>query len=134
MPDFSKMDKLEQIFSMQKCLDDDIIERRNLQNISSSEWIQKKILATLSELAELLDEVNFKWWKNPKEENPTLIKEELTDILHFFISMCLTAGFSADELYQFYINKNKENFDRQNGVSNKQGYNILDSQKKNIVD
>ena len=27
-------------------------------------WMQKYTLAMLSEMAELLDEVNFKWWKN----------------------------------------------------------------------
>jgi dimeric dUTPase (all-alpha-NTP-PPase superfamily) len=28
--------------------------------------MQKEVLAMLSELSEVLDEVNFKWWKNPR--------------------------------------------------------------------
>ncbi|MBR2874502.1 MAG: dUTPase [Clostridia bacterium] len=130
MADFTNMDKLEQIFAMQNMLDEDIKQRRGLNDkYTPEEWIQKKILATLSELSELLDEVNFKWWKNPKELNYDLIKGELTDILHFFVSMCLTAGMSAEELYNYYVEKNKENFDRQNGLSKKQGYNILDTKQ-----
>lgn len=120
-------DKLEKIFEMQKMLDQDIIERRGLNEISSSQWIQKKVLATISELAELLDEVNFKWWKNPKKEDPKLIKEELIDILHFFISMCISAGMTAEEMFDIYMDKNKENFNRQTGESSKKGYNILDT-------
>ena len=59
------MDKLEKIFGMQKLLDDDIAARRNL-DFTTEEWMQKEVLAMLSELSEVLDEVNFKWWKNKK--------------------------------------------------------------------
>ena len=59
-------DKLDRIFTMQQALNDDIIARRGLQGISDEEWIQKHMLAMLSEMAEVLDEVNFKWWKNKK--------------------------------------------------------------------
>ena len=50
------MDKLEQIFVMQKALNDDIQERRNL-HFTQEEWIQKTILATISELAEVLEAI-----------------------------------------------------------------------------
>lgn len=125
-----RRDMLETIFDMQKMLDDDIKQKRNLEGkYSDEEWIQKKVLATISELSELLDEVNFKWWKNPKTVDPNLVKGELTDILHFFVSMCLSAGMTAEELFDFYVEKNKENFDRQLGKSKKEGYNILDTKK-----
>jgi len=80
------------------------------------------VLAILSELAELLDEVNFKWWKNPKALDHAALKEELVDILHFFMSMCWRAGMDADELFRIYTEKNRENFDRQLGRSQKKGY------------
>jgi len=38
------------------------------------------------------------------------------------VSMCLTSGMSAQELFDRYIAKNQENFDRQNGLSQKKGY------------
>ena len=115
------MDKLETIFTMQQALNRDIAERRNLR-FSKEEWIQKNILAMLSELSEVLDEVNFKWWKNEQPLDELALKQELVDVLHFFVSMCLNAGMSAEELYSRYIEKNQENFDRQNGLSQKKGY------------
>ena len=117
-------DKLDIIFEMQNKFDSDLVQRRNLSGISQAEWIQKETLAMLSELAELIDEVNFKWWKNPKPVNEQAVKEELVDILHFFVSMCLKMDMDAEELYERYLDKNKENFDRQNGLSAKKGYEL----------
>ena len=116
------MDKLDLIFQMQSKLDADILERRNLHGISREEWIQKETLAMMDELSELINEVNYKWWKNPKPIDDNLIKGELVDILHFFVSMCLKMDMTGEELYNLYMQKNQENFDRQNGLSEKAGY------------
>ena len=117
-------DKLQEIFDMQKLLNDDIKQKRDLTGFTKEEWMQKETLAMLSEMAELIDEVNFKWWKNPKPVDEVKVKEELVDILHFFISMCLIYDMDAKELYDMYMDKNKENFDRQNGKSAKEGYDV----------
>ncbi len=122
-----RMDKLDKIFEMQKLLDDDISARRHLE-FSTEEWMQKEILAMLSELSEVLDEVNFKWWKNKKPIDDNALRGELVDILHFFVSMCIRSGMSADELFERYAEKNKENFDRQYGRSEKKGYEVIDGQ------
>ena len=121
------MDKLEKIFEMQKLLDDDIAARRNL-DFTTEEWMQKEVLAMLSELSEVLDEVNFKWWKNKKPLDTDALRGELVDIQHFFVSMCIRSGMDADELFARYIEKNKENFDRQYGRSEKKGYEVIDGQ------
>ena len=122
-----RMDKLDKIFEMQKMLDDDIAARRHLE-FSTEEWMQKEILAMRSELSEVLDEVNFKWWKNKKPIDDNALRGELVDILHFFVSMCIRSGMSADELFERYAEKNKENFDRQYGRSEKKGYEVIDGQ------
>jgi dimeric dUTPase (all-alpha-NTP-PPase superfamily) len=116
------VDKLDRIFALQKSFNDELVERRGLQDIPMEKWLQMQTLATISELSELLDEVNFKWWKNPKPVDEGALREELVDILHFFVSMCLSAGMSADELFERYLKKNRENFDRQHGASDKPGY------------
>ena len=116
-------DKLDVIFELQKKLDTDIQERRSL-DFPMEQWIQKDVLAMISELAELLDEVNFKWWKNEKPINEEALHGELVDILHFFVSMCIRAGLDSDKLYEGYTAKNKENFDRQYGRSQKKGYDV----------
>lgn len=55
---FEEMEMLERIFYMQNLFDSDLIKNRNLE-FSKEEWIQKEVLAIVSELAELLTEVNF---------------------------------------------------------------------------
>ena len=117
------MDKLDVIFQLQQSLDEDIVARRNL-DFPKEVWMQKEVLAMISELSEVLDEVNFKWWKNPKPLDDAALKGELVDVLHFFVSMCLKSGMSAEELFDLYKAKNQENFDRQYGRSQKQGYEI----------
>ena len=122
------MDKLNRIFAMQKELDSDIIALRKLESISSQEWIQKDVLAIVAELGELLNETSFKWWKNPKEINIAALQEEIVDVLHFFISLCIHAGLNADSLFELYAAKNIENFDRQHGRSDKPGYSAMDNE------
>ncbi len=116
------MDRLEEMLAIQKALNDRIREKRGLSGIDETVWLQRYTLAMLSEMAELLDEVNFKWWKNPKPVNEAALKEELVDILHFFLSMCLAAGMDAEEIHRIYLTKNRENFARQEGNSKKPGY------------
>ena len=116
------MDKLETIFAMQKALNADIERIRHLENITPDQWQQKLTLALLSEMAEALEGTDFKWWKNKKEKDPDYLKEEIVDMMHFLISMALRAGMDADEFFDRYIAKNKENFDRQHGKSLKPGY------------
>ncbi len=115
------MDKLDKIFDMQSFLDNKITKERNL-SYSKEEWIQKEVLAMISELSEVLDEVNFKWWKNKKEIDDTKLKEEIVDLLHFLISMSLKAGMSSEEIFSIYMKKNEENIKRQDGKTEKEGY------------
>lgn len=122
------MDKLDVIFAKQKEFDGFLAAHRQL-NFSTEVWIQKEVLAMIAELGELLDEVNFKWWKNPKEVDADRVKDELVDILHFFVSMCLKVGMDGEELYQRYLEKNKLNFSRQHGTGDKPGYALDEFQK-----
>lgn len=124
--DFGGMDKLDVIFAMQEKFDQDVIKNRGLEDVTPEQWIQKQTLAMLSELAELISEVNFKWWKNPKPVNSDNVREELVDILHFFVGMCNRAGMGSEELFARYIKKNEENFKRQYGASAKPGYALSD--------
>lgn len=116
------MDRLQHIFELQAKLDAEIEKNHRLPEYDLSTWVQKETMAIIVELAELLEEVNFKWWKIPHPLNREALKEELADILHFFVSMCLKVGVNAEELYQAYLAKNKENFRRQMGLSSREGY------------
>ena len=116
------MDKLDQIFAMQRDLNrhtfeknqlvgfDEIPEDRKLQN----EWLRNYALAKPEEIAELVDSTNWKWWRTKvdlyDEQN---LKVELVDILHFWVSACQVMGLSAEDVFRMYTQKNKINAARQ---------------------
>lgn len=116
------MDRLEEIFALQKQFNDDIIRTRKLDQVNDDQWMQRYMMAMFVEMAELMDETNYKWWKNPKEVDKDALKEELVDILHFFVSLCIRSGMNAQDLYARYLEKNKENILRQQGKGKKSGY------------
>lgn len=118
-----KEDKLDTLFRMQAGLDAYIREKRSL-DFSRGEWVCKKALALMVELGEVVDEAKYKWWKNNTEIDDAKLKEEIVDVLHFFLGMCIDAGMTSDELFDIYLAKNKENYDRQNGLSKKTGYEV----------
>ncbi|MBQ9950104.1 MAG: dUTPase [Clostridia bacterium] len=115
------MDKLDRIFALQAELDAKIEKEHDI-HFTRDEWVQKEMLAIISELSEALMETNFKWWKNPKETDDEKLHEELIDVLHFFVSLCLRCGLDAEKLYEVYVSKNEENIKRQKGLSEKGGY------------
>lgn len=121
------MDRLEEMFALQKAFNESIIKTRGLGHISREEWMQKHTLALMCETAEMLEEVNYKWWKNQKPVDETALKEELVDMFHFFLSLCINAGMDAQELHAIYLRKNQVNFDRQTGTVEKPGYKLPDS-------
>ena len=118
-----KEDKLDVLFRMQAGLDSYIREKRNL-DYSRGEWVCKKALALMVELGEVVDEAHYKWWKNYGDIDEAKLKEEIVDVLHFFLGMCIDSGMTSDELFEIYLKKNKENYDRQNGLSQKKGYEL----------
>ncbi|MCX4312893.1 MAG: dUTPase [Clostridia bacterium] len=121
--DEKREDKLDVLFRMQAGLDAYIREKRGL-DYSRGEWVCKKALALMVELGEVVDEAKYKWWKNNTEIDDAKLKEEIVDVLHFFLGMCIDSGMTSDELFDIYLKKNKENYDRQNGLSAKKGYEV----------
>ncbi len=121
------MDRLEEMFALQQAFNESIIASRGLEHVSRQEWMQKHTLALICETAEMLEETNYKWWKNRKPVDEAALKEELVDMCHFFLSLCINAGLDARELHEMYLKKNQVNFDRQTGVVEKPGYKLSDS-------
>lgn len=118
------MDKLDEVFWLQQKFDERLARERGLNYDDTAEWVQRGALAIVAELGEMLDATgSWKWWKNPKPIDRENLKEELVDILHFFVSLCLKAGITADELFTAYAAKNVENHARQDGRS-RQGYEV----------
>ena len=108
-------DKLERIFELQKDLNDRIIKERDI-DLCFDEWIRQWCLAIFSETNEILDEINWKHWKNYRHIDNEAVKEEIADVLHFVVSLALTCGMTADDLFERYTSKNGENHERQDGT------------------
>ncbi len=119
----AKKDKLDVLFEMQSGLDAYIREKRGL-DYSKGEWVCKKALALMVELGEVVEEAKYKWWKNDDKIDDEKLHEEIVDVLHFFLGMAIDSGMTSDELFDIYMKKNKENYDRQNGLSDKKGYEL----------
>ena len=81
-------------------------------------WMYHMIDCMHNELEEVRNELPWKSWKDYSkynfEEKLPLIKEEVIDLLHFFLNMCLILGISASELHEIYQRKQEKNIDRQN--------------------
>lgn len=117
------MDKLEQIFEMQKTLQESAYGYKfeEMQTEEQTAFIKEMSIHTIQEINELLYELPFfKPWKDYYGMSLDDIlnanakaKKEYVDVLHFFVNIGLALGFTAEELAEEYINKNKENYQRQ---------------------
>ena len=118
------MDKLEALFAAQAAFNASINQTRHLEDVTDDEWVQKFALALIVEAGELLDAAHFQWWKNPRPIDREHLKEEAVDVFHFAVSIALAAGMDAQELFERYQSKNRENIARQQGLSSKPGYDV----------
>jgi dimeric dUTPase (all-alpha-NTP-PPase superfamily) len=108
------MDKLEEIFQLQKQLNERIgVNLDDLSEAEQTEWLLKYVRAMQQEMAELVDSVPWKWWAKYQEFDAQNAKVEIIDLFHFLISAAQVFGLSADDVYQSYLKKNKVNMERQ---------------------
>lgn len=68
-------------------------------------------LALRQEVTEAVDCVPWKWWKDSTVDINAL-KEELADILFFWVSMCQSYGFSSHDMMEAYDRKVTINYNR----------------------
>lgn len=111
--------KLQKMFDRQKNLAKNFIPIDDLHDGKLNE--REKYLLTYSgllieETVEAQREIpQRKFWrpsvKNKKMDTEAW-KEEMMDILHIVIAMCLIGGMNADEVYDRYCKKNDINLER----------------------
>jgi len=102
------MDSLDKIFEGQKELNKKLVPwiEEDLKTIEGKiDWIFKFKLAMDQEIAEMSDCLPWKWWSKNKPIDYQNLKVELVDILFFWTSICLSAGFSAKEMREAYFKK-----------------------------
>lgn len=77
-----------------------------------NQWLSRYAKAMEEELAELKDEILWKWWSRDEIDLQN-IRVELVDVLHFLISAMLSAGLTPEKLYDIYRQKHQINIARQ---------------------
>lgn len=125
-------DKLTQMYEMQRALDTRIINERRVDK-TVDEWVVGLTIAMESEIDEIRREVNWKWWKNPKEIDVPALQGEVIDMFHFLLALAREVGLAPDDIHRLYMEKNAENHDRQDGTSTKKGYDIAESFDKAVA-
>jgi len=108
---------LNELLKKQKELQERLIRERKLPKLTDTNyWLKQNVLAIFSETNELLDEINWKHWKAEKELNIENIKYETIDLLHFLLTIFVVLDMDEVDIRNYYLNKNKENHARQDGV------------------
>lgn len=108
------MDKLEEIFSMQKALNERIgVDLADLDEAGKTEWVLNYTRAMQQELAELVDSVPWKWWAKYQTFDDQNARVEVVDLFHFLVSLAQVLGMSAEDVHAAYLKKNAVNHSRQ---------------------
>lgn len=145
-------DMLQQIFEMQKQLNDFVFQKKDIRdrdgqvltmakllgqaqreealgpNTEVNQWLSNYLTALDDESRELREELLWKWWSKD-HLNVQNIRVEIVDQLHFWISLAMTAGMDAQKVYDIYVQKNQVNIDRQKSDYSKANKNEADNIK-----
>lgn len=134
-------DMLQAIFQMQAALNDHVFARQGLQtstgqpmrmaeiadaaargelmvNDLPNQWLSRYAKAMEEEVKELQADLRWKWWSRDQIDLQN-IRVELIDVLHFLVSAMITAGMTAEKVYDVYCQKHAVNLARQ-----EQGYSM----------
>ena len=135
-PLMNPTDKLDQLFALQTELNDRMFAKKDIRdregktltmkalladakstqplgpNTLVNEWLGKYLTALDDESRELREELLWKWWSKDHLDMQN-IRVEIVDQLHFWLSLALTAGMSAEEVFNTYMQKNAINHARQ---------------------
>ncbi len=115
------MEFLKEIFEKQillnKVIGNDLLIIKENQD-EREKYTKEFTLAIHSEVSEMLNCINWKYWKETKivytNDNKLKLHTELIDILHFWVNLCILWNLTPEKLINLFNEKNKENHDRQN--------------------
>lgn len=107
-------DRLQYLVTKQKELHDLITKQNQRYPVTQDSQINVLMTALIHEAIEVQRLTNWKWWKVPNKTLPVnKIKEELIDILHFWLDAVDAVGMSPEEIVVQYEKKNQINHSRQ---------------------
>ena len=92
---------------------------RLMVNDIPNKWLVNYSKAMEEELKELNEELLWKWWSKDEIDIQN-IRVELIDILHFLVSAMISAGLTAEKVFDVYKQKHAVNLNRQDTGYSKQ--------------
>lgn len=115
-------DKLDLIFEMQRKLKEkyDKIEKEkgffvpelplNINDCKTQNYLKDLYYRIVTELVESSECLKSKPWKQTEVlTDVDHLHEELGDVVHFFIELCINVGIGPEELFEIYFKKHKVN-------------------------
>lgn len=97
---------LHDVFAIQKTLALELIDFENVEETTID-----LCMATIAEVVELRDELNWKKWsKEKKIVNQEAVLYEIVDIFAFAIELAILWNLDANDLMQYYKNKMAINY------------------------
>ena len=146
-------DMLARIFRMQTELNDYVFKKNDLKDVLGNSLTMETIYADVSrgalkvndlpntwlsnysramreEIAELDEELLWKWWSKDEIDIQN-IRVELIDILHFLVSAMICSGLTPEKVYDIYRQKHAVNLNRQDSGYSKETKTEQDN--KNIL-
>lgn len=111
----TEKDMLREMFRMQAALNKKIGigAPAEMTPEEQQKWVLNYCRAMTQEIAELTDSIPWKWWAKYQTFDIQNARVEVVDLFHFLISAAEILGMSADDVFQYYLAKNKVNFERQ---------------------
>ena len=120
------MDKLDQLYAMQRDLNEYIFRKQDLGENAWEEFIERKATpeamrdwtlnlcrALINEGVELEDSCNWKWWSNDPPIDLQNARVEVVDLWHFLLSLSMVVGLKPEDIFELYSKKYEVNKKRQ---------------------
>jgi dimeric dUTPase (all-alpha-NTP-PPase superfamily) len=108
--------KLAHLFELQQNFSKRLgIDPTTFSDEERKNWVLNYARAMQQEIAELVDSLPWKWWAKYQHFDLQNARVEVVDIFHFLISMALTLGMDADDIFEKFCKKNAVNHMRQDG-------------------
>lgn len=110
-----EIDNLNEMFDLQKTFQKRLHGHIIEHHLDCPLRIPIQVTAIIAELGEILEE--YQLWKDWRYDYPKVdrehLLEEVADLWHFVINLTLYLGFDANDVYFKFLEKNKENHNRQ---------------------
>lgn len=112
---------LKEMFEHQKELQKKLgtLSKMNESEPMRQKYVNQQILAIHEEAVEIMRESAYKnpdfvefGWKKGQQWDVDKFKEEIIDLWHFVMNLCIACNMDADEFYVRYCQKNKINIER----------------------